>query len=194
MKSFQTWLSESPVDRTAIWNPPSFQSDVQLAPKGTDFEKMGPGPLRSFAKWYDYNRGSWSDVEEAASSNPQVKQILDKIAQGGSEMIFPKQGLIGNQLQQAVSAMNPYHGNKKGDAQNDVENPAGSTSSHIFRQMGGNANQNGAMTKNAQGDKTSLELRVKELEARIRELENHFKVSGQSNVDSSRTTIQPARQ
>lgn len=109
-----------------------------------------PAPYRMFRRWYNSHRGSWSEVEQAAQRNPQVKALLDSAKQFNG---YTGQGKLGDQLEAAVKQVLPKHGH---------QDPAGMDSdhgqgSHVF------------------GQGSSIEARLKALEARLKELESRVR-------------------
>jgi hypothetical protein len=107
-QSFQEWVKIREMDNDATR---SYDLNV---PKSSDYnfsvdqsparDENLPWQMNQFRQWYNFNRGSWADVEQAARKNPQLMKFLKQAA---------------HQLKNTPSAaIDPYN-----DAEFNIDNP-----------------------------------------------------------------------
>lgn len=168
MKNFKTWLSEAgSYHPTGEFNPNATAAHVSGQSYGSnngfslDSNPQGYNSQtsrysnhdtnthwswRMFTNWYADGRGRWDEVQQAAQKNPQINQILQKIAQEGQRSGFnidkktsvnpglggwddPEFDLdadtmmekLADELENAVRQVNPHHGYRNKGNQSDFE-------------------------------------------------------------------------
>jgi hypothetical protein len=67
--------------------------------------------MKGFKGWYDYNRGTWGEVEAAAQKDPTVRMILGRIEANLDSL--EKAGPWGDELERAVERSFPNHSKRK---------------------------------------------------------------------------------
>lgn len=126
--------------------------------------------LSTFKKWYDGHRGRWSDVEQAAQSNPQIRQ---KISQISSQSYSPNlMGKLGNDLEQMVKTVFPNHSYKNygGDGSEIVSGDEDGNATAIQNPKVRQVPVNNDITK-------ILFNKLKEFESRLAAIESKYRTN-----------------
>ena len=67
----------------------------------------GPISFQNLQNTYDFNRGRWKEVEQAAQKNPKLAAYLQRLQQG---VDVKDQGRVFQTIEKATRATNPDHG------------------------------------------------------------------------------------
>jgi hypothetical protein len=107
----EQWNDAPTTDFPATHNPIPQGTTRRMTTASDSQDKINPY-FANFKRWYDFNRGKWSEVEQAAQSNTEINRLLIGIRRHFADHFgdVKSQGPFGDQLQAAVTKLNPRHG------------------------------------------------------------------------------------